>query len=137
MIFIDTSALYALLSAHDPVHAEAVEAWSMIQSRRDQLITSSYVLLETVSLLQRRLGMRAAREFHGEFTPVLTIAWVDSQRHARAMDALLIIGKRDLSLVDCISFDVMRTMHLEMAFAFDDHFVQQGFTCIPAASATQ
>src|ERR1035437_3944438 len=129
MIFVDTSAFYALLSAHDPSHAEAAEAWSSIQARRDALITSSYVLLETVSLIQRRLGMQAAREFHGAFTPLLTVAWVDSQRHARAMDALLIIGKRDLSLVDCVSFDVMRAMDVETAFAFDDHFTQQGFQC--------
>ncbi|HVA88447.1 MAG TPA: PIN domain-containing protein [Chloroflexota bacterium] len=136
MIFADTSALYALLAAQDPSHPAARDAWSSIQARRDTLITSSYVLLETVSLIQRRLGMQAARDFHAAFVPVLMVSWVDSQRHTRAMDALLVVGRRDLSLVDCVSFDVMRVMNVDKAFAFDDHFTQQGFTCIPGAAAT-
>lgn len=134
--FVDTSAFYALLSAEDPSHPAASVAWASIQERHDTLITTSYVLLETVSLIQRRLGMQAAREFHADFIPLLTVSWVDSQRHARAMDALLIIGRRDLSLVDCVSFEAMRAMDVDTAFAFDGHFAQQGFTCIPEATAT-
>ncbi|MGH2409319.1 MAG: type II toxin-antitoxin system VapC family toxin [Chloroflexota bacterium] len=133
--FVDTSAFYALLATQDPSHPAAKAAWVSIQARHDTLITTSYVLLETVSLIQRRLGMQAAREFHADFAPLLTVSWVDSQRHTRAMDALLVAGRRDLSLVDCVSFEVMRAMAVDTAFAFDGHFAQQGFTCIPGASA--
>lgn len=135
-IFVDTSAFYALLAEHDPSHPDAKDAWSSIQARRDTLITSSYVLLEAMSLIQRRLGMQAARDFHAALIPVLTVSWVDSQRHTRAMDAFLVAGRRDLSLVDCVSFDVMRAMGVDTAFAFDGHFTQQGFTCIPAPTTS-
>ncbi|MDP2857839.1 MAG: VapC toxin family PIN domain ribonuclease, partial [Bacillota bacterium] len=45
--------------------------------------------------------------------------------------ALLTAGRRNLSLVDCVSFDVMRRLGMEKAFAFDAHFAEQGFQCMP------
>jgi len=41
--------------------------------------------------------------------------------------ALLTAGRRQLSLVDCVSFLTMRRLNLKMAFAFDRHFTEQGF----------
>jgi len=52
------------------------------------------------------------------------------------MGALLTAAARDLSLVDCVSFAIMRERNLDTAFAFDRHFTQQGFTCIPEPTAT-
>ncbi len=43
------------------------------------------------------------------------------------MSALLTAGRRDLSLVDCVSFDSMRRQGVPDAFAFDQDFVEQGF----------
>jgi len=43
----------------------------------------------------------------------------------------LATGKRKLSVVDCISFIVMRQQQTETAFAFDAHFSEQGFTVVP------
>jgi predicted nucleic acid-binding protein len=51
--------------------------------------------------------------------------------HDRAIAALLTAGARDLSLVDCVSFEVMRLLGLDTAFAFDAHFAQQGFRSLP------
>jgi predicted nucleic acid-binding protein len=34
---------------------------------------------------------------------------------------------RDLSLVDCVSFEIMRDLGIATTFSFDDHFAQQGF----------
>ena len=36
-------------------------------------------------------------------------------------------GKRGLSLVDCLSFLVMREYKVRQALAFDPDFVQEGF----------
>ena len=130
-VFVDTSALYALLSAPDAEHRAAVGEWAAIGERQDSLLTSNYVLVETVALIGRRLGLQAVRDFQTDFVPVLHIAWVDQTLHERAVAALLTAGTRDLSLVDCVSFEVMRERGIETAFAFDAHFVQQGFLCVP------
>ena len=36
-------------------------------------------------------------------------------------------GRRDLSLVDCASFEVMRRSGIRTAFAFDPHFGEFGY----------
>ena len=44
---------------------------------------------------------------------------------------LLDAGRRKLSLVDCLSFAVMREMGIREVFVFDQHFAEQGFRCHP------
>lgn len=130
-IYADTSALYALLDAGNAQHQAAIEEWAAIRERGDSLLTSNYVLLELMALVGRRLGLQAVRDVQADFVPVLEIIWVGEAIHERAMAALLTAGKRDLSLVDCVSFEVMRERNLGTAFAFDPHFTEQGFRCIP------
>lgn len=131
IVFIDTSALYALLNAQDPQHQTATAEWMALGERHDTLLTSNYVLVETIALIARRLGFQAVRDFQTEFAPVLQVSWVDEALQQRAIAALLTAGRRDLSLVDCTSFEVMRGSGIETAFAFDTHFAQQGFHCLP------
>jgi predicted nucleic acid-binding protein len=38
--------------------------------------------------------------------------------------------RRDVSLVDAVSFVVMRQRRLEHAFAFDPHFEDEGFSLL-------
>ena len=130
-VFVDTSALYAVLNGRDEHHPEAREGWEVLREHRETLVTSNYVLVETIALVGRRLGVPAVRDFQTDFVPVLRVTWVDESLHEQAVAALLTAGVRDLSLVDCVSFTVMRRLGLETAFAFDAHFVQQGFRCIP------
>jgi predicted nucleic acid-binding protein len=35
-------------------------------------------------------------------------------------------------LVDCVSFGVMRRLHLDHAFCFDAHFASQGLRVLPS-----
>jgi predicted nucleic acid-binding protein len=130
-VFVDTSDLYALLNAGDAQHAPAAGIWSRLFDRREELITSNYVLVESMALIARRLGLAALRDFQGDFVPVLQPVWVDEALHNRAVAALLTVGIRDLSLVACVSFEIMRSLGLDTAFAIDDHFNRQGFTCLP------
>jgi uncharacterized protein len=43
------------------------------------------------------------------------------------VSALAAARRRDLSLVDCASFEVARRARARRAFAFDRHFVERGF----------
>lgn len=53
-VFVDTSALYALLVETDDNHRAARTAASSFRDRDARLVTSSFVVLETVTLLQAR-----------------------------------------------------------------------------------
>ena len=130
-IFVDTSALYAALSKQDECHEPARRQWESVLAGDEVLVTTNYVLVETYALMGRRLGLEAARDFGRVFVPALEVHWVDAGMHERATAALLLANRRDLSLVDCTSFEAMRDRGLSVAFAFDDHFSEWGYRCLP------
>jgi len=129
-IFVDTSALYAVLDADDSNHTSAKATWARLLEHDEELITTSYVLVEAFALVQRRLGIDAVQVLHQDMAPVLKIEWVNAAQHALAMDRLLVAGNREISLVDWISFVTMRQWQLTVAFAFDSDFASQGFECL-------
>ena len=131
MIFVDTSAFYALMDADDDNHEHAEVSWSSWIDQPVLFASSNYVLLETVTLIQRRLGVVAARRFCEDLAPLFHMHWVDRDLHTAAVGALLTAGRCDLSLVDCTSFELMRRLGISNVFAFDRHFTERGFACVP------
>lgn len=131
LVFVDTSALYAALDADDQHHGAAASGWSRLLdgtgSGSVEGVTHSSVIVETSALVQRRLGMGAVRALHDGLLPVLDVHWVDRALHERAVSALLAGDRRDVSLVDWTSFELMRALGVGQAFAFDDDYRTQGF----------
>lgn len=129
VILFDTSAALALLDQRDPNHRAANDSLRRhIDSTR--FVTHNYVLLETAALLQRRFGVRAVRAFAERLQPLLELTWVDRARHERALTELVGTRGRRTSLVDRVSFDLMRELGVRTAFAFDHDFERAGFTLL-------
>ncbi len=125
--FVDTSAMLAVIDASDALHARAAEGWTRLIESGVPLVSSSCVLVELIALAQSRLGMGAVRDIDRIVVPLLQVVWVDEQLHQRGMAALLTAGRRKLSYVDCVSFEIMRQHRIQECFAFDNHFTEQGF----------
>ncbi len=132
VIFVDTSAIYALLNAGDINHGPAKAQWLQWVDGSINFVVTNYVLLETSALVQRRLGMQSFRQFHDLLLPTMDVFWVSEKIHRQAMQMLLAADRRELSQVDCTSFVVMNELGIQKAFTFDRHFVQAGFTVLPA-----
>ena len=126
MIFLDTSAIYAWTDSSDRNHQTAVESLQQILISGEQLITHNYVLLETITLIQARLGVSAALKLIKDSSQ-FEIEWVDKSIHDLGTAALGKSAKRHVSLVDQVSFLMMRRRNLTTAFAFDSHFKAAGF----------
>lgn len=126
MIFLDTSAIYAWADVADPNHATAVRRLGRLVDRGEELHTHNYVLVESMALLQARLGLPAALKLARDSTAFL-IDWVDDDLHAAGVQQLERTKKRGLSLVDHVSFIVMKRRSLTTAFAFDPDFTAAGF----------
>lgn len=133
-VFVDTSALYAVMDRDDRFHPEARKAWVELLETGQGLLTSNYVLVETTALIQSRLGLKGLRSWLNDIQPVLSVAWVTEEDHAAAAAAVLAAQRRGLSLVDCVSFQIMRRQATDTAFAFDPHFSQYGFHLIPSSA---
>ena|SRR5438128_1377872 len=127
--FLDTSAFYAILDRSDEHHPTAGRIWSSFLQDDVIRVTSNYVVVETCAVIQNRLGITGVRTFQEQIAPLLTIEWITKAQHDSAMAALLAASRKKLSLVDCSSFVLMRETGIGKAFAFDRHFVEQGFEC--------
>jgi predicted nucleic acid-binding protein len=124
VVFVDTSAILALMVAGDRAHTDAVAAFKKLHERKAELVTTSYVLVETYALIDRRLGRNAVKAFRERFAPILRIIWVDAGLHDRGLDRLE-KSSTGLSLVDIVSFEAIREHRIPEAFAFDRHFDQE------------
>lgn len=128
--FVDTSAFYALLDADDQNHVRARSVWPRLLEQAGRLFCSNYVVVETIALLQHRLGLEAVRAFVEELLPVVQVEWVQHADHVAALSLLLSTGRRQVSFVDCTSFVVVRRLGIQEVFCYDAHFVQFGFRVI-------
>ena len=127
--FVDTSALYAVLDDDEPSHERALATWRSLV-RSTQLITHSFVVIECVELVRRRLGPAAVADLTDGLLPVIDVVWVDEALHAIALEAARAAGWRQ-SLVDHTSFVVMRRAGIELAFTYDSDFERAGFRFVP------
>jgi len=130
-LFVDTSALYALISTQDQKIKLAVTTWQGALERGDILFTNNYVLVECFALIQSRLGVEFARALQSNIVPFLQVDWISEPQHTSSVNDVFTANRRQLSLVDCSCFETMRRMGIEKVFTFDEHFREQGFEVIP------
>ena len=123
-VFVDTSALFALLDADDERHREAAMVFATLAGSAD-LVTHNYVHVESIALTARRLGPLATRALLDDLLPSVRTVWVDKALHAAALAAYR--EGSSASLVDHVSFELMREAGITVAFAFDADFAARGF----------
>ena len=127
-VFADTSGLFALMVHNDYMHVRAKLNFEYFALKKAQLLTSSFVLVETVALLQRRVSIESVNDFSLRIFPLLDIIWADEYWYSRAIQRLLAHKHKDVSLVDSLSFEIMEAQEISCAFTFDKHFEDHGFT---------
>lgn len=129
MTFVDTSALLAFLDRDAARHEEVVASIAEVFRER-RGITHNYVVIETEALVHRRLGAGVVRRLLEDVVPALEVVWVDSELHATAVTAHLRSLRRRSSLVDQVSFEVMRSRDVRLALALDRDFAREGFELV-------
>lgn len=130
-MLVDSSALYALLDRRDANHDAAEAAFEDLLDSRDRLASHNYVVTETCALVQRRLGAEAAIDLIQRLVPMLDLIWVERDTHESATARFVASPSRSTSLVDLVSFEVMRREGMDAAFAFDRDFLSAGLRTIP------
>jgi predicted nucleic acid-binding protein len=125
MIFVDTSAWYALSSVRDANH---VTANRYLSSLRERLVTTDYVIDETLTLFRSRGEKLHSFAFgrkviDSAFAGIMTI---DERDFRRTWALFQQYDDKDWSFTDCTSLVVMQRLGIQRAFAFDDHFRQFG-----------
>lgn len=129
-VFADTSALFALLDAEGAEHARATEAFRALEA--DDVVTHRYVIAEAAALVRRRLGPSSVADLiDGLLAPMTVLGLADEVFDAVLAAHSEAASTSGLSLVDRLSFEVMRREGITTAFAFDRDFVAAGFAVLP------
>jgi predicted nucleic acid-binding protein len=133
-VFVDTSAFYALMDRSDKNYEQAAALWKFLVEKEVYLNTSNYVIVETLAILQSRLGFEAANLWYRDVLSLAEVLWIEGSIHDLAHELWLGLGRRNLTFVDCVSFVTMRHYKIEKVFVFDRHFEEQGFEIVSERS---
>ena len=127
--FVDTGGFVALYHRNDAYHEQATHIWASLRKRHAVLYTTRDVISETVTLVHRRTGHRQAVVCGNDLwgSPVLDVLRSDLRQDQLAWELFQKHTDKDFSFVDCLSFVIMKELHIRSAFTFDKHFVQAGF----------
>lgn len=130
-VFVDTSALVALLDRADPRHAEARQAFAGFADA--ELVCHGYVVAETLAVTRRKLGVNAAVALIDELLPAIEVLPVGPAEHATALAHYLASLPSGTSFVDHVSFHVIERERIATAFVLDADFAATGVAMLPAA----
>jgi uncharacterized protein len=97
------------------------------------LITTDFVVDETLTLIRFRLGLPAAEQWWRQVDGSPRLRWerIDSDRFEKARVLFFQYRVKDFSFTDCTSFPIMRELRLTHALTTDTHFRQMGFQLLP------
>ncbi len=128
-LFLDTSGLYSALDNRDSAHIATANWIREAVSSGNSLVTTDYVLTESLNLAVARRGHHVAERI---------LDFVDQSQALRLMPvyeeyfkrATLFFRKhadKNYSFTDCTSFVVMQDLGLRQVLTTDHHFRQAGF----------
>lgn len=126
MRFADTSFWVGLQVRRDRRHEPAAALW---RADREPVRTSSLVLGETWTFLNRRAGHAPAVRFLDlvERSARVSVLDIEPGTSRRAWEWLRRHDERVYSYVDATSFEIMRRERITEALAFDGDFTAAGF----------
>jgi predicted nucleic acid-binding protein len=134
LIFVDTSAWYALKATDDRYHDEAILFYDELRSgRHGSLVVTDYVLDETATLLMDTKGGGLAAGFLDEAlaSKSVRLVWISPDLFREAIKIFRNGSDRRWSFTDCTSFQLMHRLKITDAFALDQHFSEAGFNRLP------
>jgi uncharacterized protein len=132
-LFVDTAGWMACADGADPAHARARAARDAALEAGLRLVTTDYVVDETLTLIRMRLGIGAAEAWWAQVDGSSRVRHetIDAHRAERARALFFRHRDKDYSFTDCTSFVVMRELRLKEALTTDGHFRQMGFAVLP------
>ncbi len=126
-VFLDTVGLLAVWDESDQWHRAAQACFSELLGRREDLVTSSFVLLECGNAAARRPYRSAVSRLRKQMEPghhLIVPTAEDWQAAWLAYER----GEADSAgIVDHVSFAIMRRLGISKAFTNDGHFRAAGF----------
>lgn len=127
-VFLDTSALLALVNRDDAIHVTAAAVEADLTNQRIPLVTSDWVLLEFLNGASGLSLRAAAARLTDRLRTSARVALIPATREA--WDAALTLYRdrpdKEWSFVDCSSILICEEQGIRRVFTHDRHFAQAG-----------
>jgi predicted nucleic acid-binding protein len=132
-LFVDTTGWMACADAADHAHGRARAARDKALEAGALLVTTDYVVDETLTLIRMRLGLAAAEKWWTQVDASARVRWqwIGPEHSEKARSLFFRQRDKGYSFTDCTSFVVMRERRLKEALTTDRHFRQAGFKAVP------
>jgi predicted nucleic acid-binding protein len=128
-LFVDTGAWLALNDKNDQYHTKAIDKSSKIKMQKIELLTSEYVIDESITIIRFKISHETACLFGESLfaSSIVKIIGITEEDRSKAWEMFKKYKDKEFSFTDCTSFVLMKKLNLKKAFAFDNHFKQVGF----------
>ena len=126
-VLVDTSALFALMNPDDEHHSSAVKIHNRLISSNSALILPNFILSETHTILNKRLGPKVARDFLNAALQDFEIERVTLEDEWSAHAMLQNTSRsKNLSYFDAAAVAMAQRLGIHNVFSFDRHFFLMG-----------
>lgn len=134
--FVDTGGWYAVASRQDRYHLSATRYFRALLDAGGHLLTSDYVLDETLTRLRYDAGHAVTLAFWQKLEEAqqaghLTVLRVDLSVWDASAALFFQYEDQAFSFTDCTSFALAQTHQVDEVFGFDSHFLMFGFALKP------
>lgn len=126
-VVLDTSAIYAFLSADDDFHNSAREVFGLCS----QLLMSFSVFEELLALRHHRKGKKEAIEIIKKIrqSKIIKVIYFD-EKEGQQIERVYEEAKSGIDYVDASVMWLSKKLDLPV-FTFDSHFKKEGFEVVP------
>jgi len=134
--FADSSGWIALFDPDDRRYVLVHHWLSEMSGQGHRLVTTDYILDETLTHLMATVNHDKAETFAGWVLAqkLVQIIHIDEALWDEALALFRRYDDKDFSFTDCTSFVVMQRLKINDAFGFDHHFKQMKFRLWPRSS---
>lgn len=131
--FVDTNAWIAIYDIKDQYHSQATNFLKGLLGKPITLITSDYIIDETITFLRMNVSHAKAVKFKESIdqSPISIVKSISDEIRKSAWSIFIKYSDQEFSFTDCTSFALMKDLNLKKAFTFDSHFSIIGFECLP------
>ncbi len=130
-VFADTSGWAAFFVAEEAAHVEADRLMKWWKRSGTRVVTTSLILAELASLLESPMRVPRVRQVQYvdqvRAAPWVEVLHVDESLQQDGWNLFKSRMDKTWSLVDCVSFVLMRRRGMLRALTRDHHFEQAGF----------
>lgn len=132
-LFVDTAGWMAMADRKDPLNTAAITSRDNWLENNGILITSNYIMDETLTLIQMRIGLSAAKKWWDMVSksPRCKLHWITPEREQAAIKWFFGWQDQSFSFTDCTSFVLMKEFSITKVLTGDRHFITAGFEILP------